>query len=141
MHTHPSVLAQPWVGAAIRVCGRREHAHHGGRVIAVVPAHNEGATVHQAVEALAAQARVPDEVIVVADNCTDDTAARAMAAGARVVETRLRKRTALAARTYRGGVAQVAIAAWLSVPGRHALVRDGVPGYPDVFRSLRVTIG
>jgi cellulose synthase/poly-beta-1,6-N-acetylglucosamine synthase-like glycosyltransferase len=59
----------------------------GERVVAIIPAHNEAATVHLSVEALAIQTRVPDEVIVVADNCTDDTAARAESCGARVIVT------------------------------------------------------
>lgn len=57
------------------------------RVVVVIPAHNEGATVHLSVQALATQTHVPDQVIVVADNCTDDTAQRAAECGARVVLT------------------------------------------------------
>jgi poly-beta-1,6-N-acetyl-D-glucosamine synthase len=59
----------------------------GGRVIVVIPAHNEAATVHIAVDALSTQTRIPDDVIVVADNCTDETAANARACGARVEVT------------------------------------------------------
>ncbi len=58
-----------------------------GRVIAIIPAHNEAETVHLSLVALSAQSRVPDEVFVVADNCTDATAARARAYGAKVVVT------------------------------------------------------
>lgn len=57
------------------------------RVVVIIPAHNEAATVRLCVQALAVQSRVPDEVIVVADNCTDDTATLAEACGARVVVT------------------------------------------------------
>ena len=64
------------------------HARVGdGKVVAVIPAHNEAETVHLSVDALATQTRVPDTVVVVADNCTDDTAARAAACGAQVIET------------------------------------------------------
>jgi cellulose synthase/poly-beta-1,6-N-acetylglucosamine synthase-like glycosyltransferase len=56
-------------------------------VVALIPAHNEEATVLLALRALATQTRVPDEVVVVADNCTDGTAALALAGGAQVVET------------------------------------------------------
>ncbi len=57
-----------------------------GRLAVVIPAHNEeagvGATVRLAREGLAAG----DLVLVVADNCSDATAAAARAAGAEVVE-------------------------------------------------------
>ena len=69
------------------VRGLGTRSNRDGRVIVVIPAHNEAATVHLSVEALATQTRIPDEVVVVADNCTDDTAARAVACGARVIVT------------------------------------------------------
>lgn len=56
-------------------------------VIAVVPAHDEAATIESAVLSLRAQAVVFDRIVVVADNCTDDTVAIARAAGAEVFET------------------------------------------------------
>jgi 1,2-diacylglycerol 3-beta-glucosyltransferase len=54
----------------------------------VVPAHDEAAGIAQTVESLLAvdYPRELFEVLVVADNCTDDTAVRARAAGARVLE-------------------------------------------------------
>lgn len=52
------------------------------RVFAVVPAHNESATVRETVCALK---RFADEVVVVADACVDDTADRAQDAGATVL--------------------------------------------------------
>jgi 1,2-diacylglycerol 3-beta-glucosyltransferase len=54
----------------------------------VVPAHDESAGVAQTVESLLAMEYPPDlfEVVVVADNCSDDTAVRARTAGARVIE-------------------------------------------------------
>lgn len=54
------------------------------RVVALVPAHNEAATIAASVAGLRPQV---NRVIVVADNCTDDTAARAFAAGAEVFGT------------------------------------------------------
>jgi 1,2-diacylglycerol 3-beta-glucosyltransferase len=54
----------------------------------VIPAHDEAAGIAQTVESLAA-VDYPGhlfEVVVVADNCRDDTAQRARAAGARVLE-------------------------------------------------------
>jgi hypothetical protein len=54
----------------------------------LIPAHNEATTIEQAVRSLSAQNYPTDRfaVHVVADNCTDETAARARAAGARVHE-------------------------------------------------------
>jgi cellulose synthase/poly-beta-1,6-N-acetylglucosamine synthase-like glycosyltransferase len=54
----------------------------------VVPAHNESAGIGETVKSLLAIDYPGDlfEVVVVADNCRDDTAARANAAGARVLE-------------------------------------------------------
>ena len=43
------------------------------RITAIVPAHDEEATLPTTLTALAAQTRPPDRVIVVADNCTDRT--------------------------------------------------------------------
>lgn len=56
----------------------------------VVPAHDEAAGIGATVESLLGVDYPRDlfEVVVVADNCTDDTAARARAAGARVLERR-----------------------------------------------------
>ncbi len=57
------------------------------RLAVVIPAHNEAATIGRAVKSL--QPLGPGaggaEIIVVADNCSDDTAERARAAGARVL--------------------------------------------------------
>jgi cellulose synthase/poly-beta-1,6-N-acetylglucosamine synthase-like glycosyltransferase len=54
----------------------------------VVPAHDEAAGIGRTVESLLAvnYPRGLFEVLVIADNCTDDTAARARAAGARALE-------------------------------------------------------
>jgi cellulose synthase/poly-beta-1,6-N-acetylglucosamine synthase-like glycosyltransferase len=54
---------------------------------AVVPAHNEEAVIGGTVSRLRAQ-MPPDAIFVLADNCTDDTAAVARRAGARVWERR-----------------------------------------------------
>jgi cellulose synthase/poly-beta-1,6-N-acetylglucosamine synthase-like glycosyltransferase len=51
---------------------------------AVLPAHNEAASIGQTIRSLCEQARRPDRIIVVCDNCTDDTAERAIVAGAEV---------------------------------------------------------
>ncbi|MGK5684231.1 glycosyltransferase [Actinoplanes sp. URMC 104] len=57
------------------------------RIAVVVPAHNERDLLPACLDSLAlAKAPVPVEVVVVADACTDDTAALAAAAGATVLE-------------------------------------------------------
>jgi cellulose synthase/poly-beta-1,6-N-acetylglucosamine synthase-like glycosyltransferase len=55
-----------------------------GRIAALVPAHNEGAGLLPTLSDLKGQLRASDRLIVVADNCTDDTAKIATAAGAEV---------------------------------------------------------
>jgi cellulose synthase/poly-beta-1,6-N-acetylglucosamine synthase-like glycosyltransferase len=54
----------------------------------IVPAHNEASNIARTVESLRALAWPADRyrILVVADNCTDDTAAAATAAGAAVIE-------------------------------------------------------
>lgn len=52
----------------------------------LVPAHNEEAVISQTLEAIRAQLLVGDRLVVVADNCTDGTAAVAASAGAEVLE-------------------------------------------------------
>jgi cellulose synthase/poly-beta-1,6-N-acetylglucosamine synthase-like glycosyltransferase len=57
------------------------------RLTILIPAHNEELMLGATLESLAAQTRQPDRVLVVADNCTDATAAIATAHGADVFET------------------------------------------------------
>jgi cellulose synthase/poly-beta-1,6-N-acetylglucosamine synthase-like glycosyltransferase len=57
-----------------------------GRIAVLVPAHNEGAGLLPTLADIRAQLRVADRILVVADNCTDDTSAVALAAGADVVD-------------------------------------------------------
>jgi cellulose synthase/poly-beta-1,6-N-acetylglucosamine synthase-like glycosyltransferase len=57
-------------------------------IIALVPAHNESLRIKATIDSLLSQSRPPDEIIVIADNCTDDTAAVAATLGASVVESR-----------------------------------------------------
>jgi cellulose synthase/poly-beta-1,6-N-acetylglucosamine synthase-like glycosyltransferase len=56
------------------------------RVAVLVPAHNESVNVIPTIECLKRQLGPVDRLLVIADNCTDDTAALARAAGAEVVE-------------------------------------------------------
>jgi cellulose synthase/poly-beta-1,6-N-acetylglucosamine synthase-like glycosyltransferase len=57
------------------------------RLTVLVPAHDEELTITHALESLWEQSRRPDRVVVVADNCTDDTAELAVASGAEVFTT------------------------------------------------------
>ncbi len=53
----------------------------------LVPAHNEQASIGATLDSLLQQTQPPERIIVVADNCTDDTASVARALGAEVFET------------------------------------------------------
>jgi glycosyltransferase involved in cell wall biosynthesis len=55
------------------------------RIAVVIPAHNEELGIGETVAALAPELMPADTVLVVADNCTDATAAIALRAGARVL--------------------------------------------------------
>ena len=56
-------------------------------IVALIPAYNGAAGIAGTVRCLQAQTRPPDRIVVVANNCTDDTAAEARRAGAGVWET------------------------------------------------------
>lgn len=56
------------------------------RVAVVVPAHNESAGIPATIVAIREQLRPGDRLLIVADNCHDDTAAVARALGAEVTE-------------------------------------------------------
>jgi cellulose synthase/poly-beta-1,6-N-acetylglucosamine synthase-like glycosyltransferase len=55
------------------------------RVAVIIPAHNESAGILPTIQDISPQLGDGDRLIVVADNCTDDTAAIAAAAGAEVI--------------------------------------------------------
>ncbi len=57
------------------------------RVVAVLPAHDEEASIAASLASLHRQTCPPHEILVLADNCTDRTAEVARAHGARVIET------------------------------------------------------
>ena len=56
-------------------------------VIALIPAHNEEKQIADAIRSLQEQEAPPNMIVVCADNCTDNTASIAEAAGAYVFET------------------------------------------------------
>jgi len=58
------------------------------RVAVLVPAHDESAGIAACLHSIGAQLRHGDRLLVVADNCGDDTADRARACGAEVIERR-----------------------------------------------------
>jgi cellulose synthase/poly-beta-1,6-N-acetylglucosamine synthase-like glycosyltransferase len=58
------------------------------RIAVLVPAHDEETGLPDTLADIKAQLRKGDRILVVADNCTDDTAAVAKAAGAEVTERR-----------------------------------------------------
>lgn len=58
-----------------------------GRIVALIPAHNEEKLIGQALASLAAQTRIADDVIVIADNCADGTCSAATALKATVRST------------------------------------------------------
>ena len=62
-----------------------ERAAHPA-VAVLVPAHNEALAIASTLQTLLPQLRSEDRLLVIADNCSDDTAAVAAAAGAQVIE-------------------------------------------------------
>jgi poly-beta-1,6-N-acetyl-D-glucosamine synthase len=86
--TKQAVLTAPAAGPALaQVTPQPPGIRQGREVIAMVPAHNEEASIAATLEALGAQSRPPDRVLVICDNCTDRTAEIAVARGAEVFAT------------------------------------------------------
>lgn len=56
------------------------------KLTVLVPAHNEASCIRTTLETVTPQLQPQDQLVVVADNCNDDTAAIARAAGATVIE-------------------------------------------------------
>ncbi len=56
-----------------------------GRVAVIVPAHNEAAQIAKVLQAIQSQIRPDDRLLVVADNCQDDTYDVARSTGAEVI--------------------------------------------------------
>jgi cellulose synthase/poly-beta-1,6-N-acetylglucosamine synthase-like glycosyltransferase len=67
-------------------CLARPSPGSRGRVAALVPAHNESTGLLSTLADIQSQLLPGDRLLVVADNCADDTAAVAVAGGAEVVE-------------------------------------------------------
>ena len=75
-----ALLALRGRGEAQLPAGRRP------RVAVLIPAHDEASVIVETLAALKPQLAQEDRVLVVADNCSDDTAALARSMGAEVVE-------------------------------------------------------
>ena len=72
---------------ALRCPSRRLPSPHGLRIAVVVPAHNESACIGRTLASLlAAEGSRASAILVVADNCSDDTAAVARTFGVTVLE-------------------------------------------------------
>lgn len=78
--------------AVLTLAQSRAKPFHGGaatrHITVLIPAHNETRNIRQAVKSIQAQ-DYPSQlrrILVVADNCTDDTASQARALGAQVLE-------------------------------------------------------
>ncbi len=83
VHASTDTAASP----APATAPRGSHRAAGGVVTVLVPAHNESAGITDTLVSLNNQTRRPDRVIVVADNCIDDTEDLAVAQGAEVIRT------------------------------------------------------
>lgn len=64
--------------------GQMSPSPYDGRIAVLIPAHNESAGIKATLEDVTRQLRPGDRLLVVADNCTDDTAAVAAASTAHV---------------------------------------------------------
>jgi glycosyltransferase involved in cell wall biosynthesis len=73
----------------LALTSRRAQTPAGGarpRLAVLMPAHNEATVVAHAIHPLLAQLSPTDRLLVVADNCSDATAAVALSVGAQVIE-------------------------------------------------------
>lgn len=57
-----------------------------GRIAVIIPAHNEATGIALAIKAATKELVAGDRIVVVADNCSDETAATARTAGAEAIE-------------------------------------------------------
>ncbi|MDX2240869.1 MAG: glycosyltransferase family 2 protein [Leptolyngbyaceae cyanobacterium bins.302] len=64
----------------------RDRSLFPAKLVILVPAHNEASVIRATLDSLMRQIRVHDRVIVIADNCTDQTAKIARFCGATVIE-------------------------------------------------------
>jgi glycosyltransferase involved in cell wall biosynthesis len=86
------ILFVECVASLLLPLGRDVTRPAGISVVVLVPAHNEEEGIGPAVAGAQSQLAPGDRVLVVADNCTHDTAQLARAAGAEVIERSDRER-------------------------------------------------
>ena len=79
-HSRRAASLRPWVEMT-----RRWPPREFDSIVALLPAHNEAADIATALNFLNLQSRRPDRVIVIANNCTDNTAEVAASCGAEVM--------------------------------------------------------
>jgi poly-beta-1,6-N-acetyl-D-glucosamine synthase len=89
-------LARPWKAATTVMEPRFAHMRQWKSVVtkrqptlalALVPAHNEETSIEATVASIVAQRRKPDRILVICDNCTDNTELAARRAGAETLVT------------------------------------------------------
>lgn len=80
-----SVLALETLASLLPGRGSMPLSGKRPRVAVVMPAHNEAPLIEQNVREILPQLHASDRLVVVADNCSDETAALASAAGAEVI--------------------------------------------------------
>jgi cellulose synthase/poly-beta-1,6-N-acetylglucosamine synthase-like glycosyltransferase len=74
------------IGLAPRNSSQQSIQEHRRRVAVIIPAHNESSGLLPTIEDIKTQLGTGDRLLVVADNCVDDTATVAATAGAEVIE-------------------------------------------------------
>jgi biofilm PGA synthesis N-glycosyltransferase PgaC len=72
----------------LRVLTSRPRRPPARRVVVLIPAHNEAASIKGTINSLWRQTRPPDDIIVISDNSSDATDDRSMLHGAKVMVTR-----------------------------------------------------
>jgi 1,2-diacylglycerol 3-beta-glucosyltransferase len=106
------------------------------QVAVLIPAHNESQLIARCVRSLRAQSYPDDlcKIVVVADNCTDDTAKVAAAAGADLVMTRDAPTARGKGQALRWALDR--ILSWESAPGAVVIVdADAIPA-PNLVANL-----
>jgi poly-beta-1,6-N-acetyl-D-glucosamine synthase len=77
--TRPSRLGRHGPSALYGGSTSTVDGNRPAQVVVLIPAHNEESSIGPTVQALLAQERMPDRIVVVADNCTDETVEKASA--------------------------------------------------------------
>ena len=86
----PTIVLLVEIAAALILAPRKvaPYAHGNNRrpLAVLIPAHNEGTGISSTITDVSAQLVAGDQLVVIADNCTDNTASIAATAGAEVLE-------------------------------------------------------